>query len=953
MSHREMSILKGARTFLVINATIVAISFLTCFRVIPGPDIIGVFAAFYILFILPGMLMSMLISDDRTVSLETICRIFFSSLVLVSFLICLGFIPGISYSSIAGACGGVNVILLFLYYRKASSSKKVLKRSKSTFVSEGKNDNLRYTGGKAILIIVLFIACYVFFFDSGDIGLDTDSFDHLSFIRRSVSTGEIFPSDSFYKDGDGAAFDPRKGIWHPAVSLWVFLSDTTPQFLWRVIPSFVVFFVLASFLFFATELLGSPARAALALVFLFLFYRGEGITWFTKAGFSRNVAQAIIWFDIALLLRFYKGKSVRYLIGAIFLSLIGSAVHLAFVLLLVASLGSILIYALLFRSGGNWSKRYLASVPFLAMAVAIPLIVRARFTFSQFNMIHTHRQGMLILSDRLAIVDPVEILSSVGSVFFFALLIIPFFFRIAADVERRNLVGVLFLVPVILVLNPYTASLLETRLNYLHYRILYAAPLMCILVLGIIGLFRILLLGRGTGAIGKMRTQDRHSSAGQRQDGETHAFGLNERRPKRNWFASLSANVLKRLVAAAVLIVFFFYPVRTAIVAFNGSVRNILYPGGELDTGYRELIELLGNEIPDNSVIVSDPQTSYIISAYTDHFIVVALDQHCSPSDPLALNRLEKVRTLFSPAVPLSVSIPWLGRSAADYILINGGLTDRSDFFRTVFPEEIELTAEKFRTCHNLLQEIPAPEDFLLFRVNQDSLDVAASSSECRVTYAAPLQCVGYQESNNLLSERVLAGERGDGEPAFDHKRVETGQDNSEKGSWELVEIVFEDEPHIILEHVAIEDKVLTPGDTLRGSFCWRVVKTPPYGLPIECVVRLDTEFPKGAFYRLWYGKQYRRKLERNNQILYRYTLFTPLRSGCTLPDQWERGDRVGQDFSIALPVWLASGVYDLHVKLFRLPYIPNRAVSDYLLNEDSFQGERIARLRIGTDGGR
>ncbi len=950
MSHREMSILKGAKPFLAINALILALSFLTCFRVVPGPDILGIFAAFYTLFILPGMLLSMLISDDRTVSLETICRIFFSSLVVVSFLICLGFIPGISYSSIAGACGGINVILLFLYYRKARSGKKVQQRSESTFVSEGKNDNPRYTAGKVILIIVLFISCYVFFFDSGDIGRDTDSFDHLSFIRRSVSTGEIFPADSFYKDGDGAAFDPRKGIWHPAVSLWVFLSDTTPQFLWRVIPSFVVFFILASFLFFATELLGSPARAALALVFLFLFYRGEGITWLTKVGYSRNIAQAIFWFDIALLLRFYKGKNIRYLIGALFLSAVGSAVHLAFVLLLAVSLGSILIYILLSRSGANWSRRFLASLPFLAMAVAIPLIVRARFTFSHFNMIHTHRQGMLILSDQLAIVDPVEILSSVGSVFFFALLIIPFFFRIAADVERRNLVGILFLVPVVLVLNPYTAFLLESKLNYLHYRILYAAPLMCMLVLGITGLFRILLFGRGTKAAIKMRMQDRQPDAGQRRDGKTNVFGLNVGRPKRNRFASLSTNVVKRLVAAAVLILFLFYPVRTAIVAITGSVRNILYPGDELDTAYRRLIELLGNEVPDNSVIVSDPQTSYIISAYTNHFIVVTLDQHCSPSDTLAVDRLEEVRTLFSPAVPISVSIPWLKRSAADYILVMGGLTDRSDFFRTVFPEEIELTVEKLRTCRDLLQEIPVTEDFLLFKVNQDSLDVAASSGECRATYTAPLQCERYQESNNISSERVRAYERGKGDNAFEHKRVETGRDDSVRESGELVEIMFEDEPCIILERATIDDKVLTPGDTLRGSLCWRVVKTPPYGLPIECVVRLDTTFPQGAYYRAWYGKQYRRKLERDNQILYRYTLFTPLRSGCTLPDQWGRGDRVGQDFSITLPVWMAHGVYDLRIKLFRLPYIPNRTISDYLLNEDSFHGERVASLRIGTD---
>jgi hypothetical protein len=69
--------------------------------------------------------------------------------------------------------------------------------------------------------------------------------------------------------------------------------------------------------------------------------------------------------------------------------------------------------------------------------------------------------------------------------------------------------------------------------------------------------------------------------------------------------------------------------------------------------------------------------------------------------------------------------------------------------------------------------------------------------------------------------------------------------------------------------------------------------------------------------------------------------------SGVTYPEQWEIGTLVRQDFTLPLPIPMATGVYRVKIAVKRAAYIPNRTIRDYFINEDSLDGTPVAEIRI------
>ncbi len=299
--------MKSRRLFLVVNVFILLLSLLTALRVLPGPDTAGIALAFYALFLLPGYTISRLLPRGGDGMLEDISLVLLAGLFFLTVILSIGFVPGVSYRGIAIAGFVSNVLLLLLdagFGRGAGGKRTVAARA-------GKE---RSGASRIVVLILLFAVCFVFFYGSGETSWDSDALDHISYVRRSIDSGTLFPEDSFYRGGDGAGFDPRKGIWHPMMALWAFQGDASVETLWRVLPSFIAFFALASFLFFVVTVTGRPLLAPLALLMFLFFYRGEGIGWLTKAGFSRNMAQVALWSGTACVIRYSEtgGKRLLY-----------------------------------------------------------------------------------------------------------------------------------------------------------------------------------------------------------------------------------------------------------------------------------------------------------------------------------------------------------------------------------------------------------------------------------------------------------------------------------------------------------------------------------------------------------------------------------------------------------------------------------------------------------------
>jgi hypothetical protein len=879
----------GGRTaILVSGAGIVLVSLLVGQGLVGGPEPMRILCAFCALFIIPGAALTKLIFRAALSPVEVVSGIFAMGLIFSSAVVCIGFIPGISYAVISVTAAAVAIVLVFIACAKRG--RRGTSGSDSCRLGNGSNRGGPRSARFMLLCVGLYAICFLLFFKSGELGPWSDAPDHVSYVSRSVESDTLFPRDSFYRDGDGVSFDMRKGLWHPVLSLWTYQSHAPADRAWRMVPACSVFFVLASFLGYALELCGSRLCAAVSLAFLVLFYRGEGLVWLTKLGFSRNMAQTLFWIDLAFLLKYYRARERAYLLATVLITCVGAAFHVAFALLLGASFLALFAYVTFVRDGRAWRPAFWRSVPLQLAALGAPLAVRAHAAAAGYNMIHMHRQGMLVFSDHLAVVDPARLVTAVGVVFFFGLLMAPFFFVITRPGRRRALVWVLFVVPVLIVLNPVTGPLMERRIGYLYYRILEAAPLMPLLALMVLGLGGMVVFGKRRGA------------------GESLKPGGS---------GSTARSIVTRVAAAVVLALFLYYPFRGATRQLSGSAHAMVFRERETTTRYERLCAALGERIPSHSVVAADPLTSYLLSAYTDYFVVVTLDQHGSPADTSALDRLRNVRDLLSPAVPLSANCAWLARSGADYVLLDTRMSDYPDFFGSVVPGSTSLTCDKFAACGDVMSERLDVEGFRLFEVHRESLSGVLDRA-CSVPRAAALVC-----------DREGGEER------------------------RIVDSELDVGCGIVLSCLMLDAFVLNPGDTLRGQFCWRTSQPLSFGLPLEVIVRIDSEYPRGAWYRPSYGKQYRRVVERRNNHLYRYTWSERLMSGFTYPDQWEPIQIVRQDFSLPISPWMAPGTYELRIKVLRRPYLMNRVVADYLRNDDSQQGIVVAEVTVGSGVGR
>ncbi|MCD6380169.1 hypothetical protein J7M07_06970, partial [bacterium] len=726
--------------------------------------------------------------------------------------------------------------------------------------------------GKLFLLIILFALCFTLFFGSGDVSINGDSLDHLSFIRRALDSGNILPGDSFYIDGDGHFFDPRKGIWHSAVALLTYQADVTPVYIWKMLPSFLSFFVIASFLFFAVELLSSFPLAIFAGFILLLFFRGEGLLWFTKVAYSRHITQGILWTEAGLMLhqlREYEGGKGNYFL-LFLIAFTGTAIHIIFPVLLFVFLAGLFVFVHL-PGGKEWKGKFWGLTAIQIAGVAIPLIIRLIYTTGEYNFIHIHRQGLFELTNWFIIIDPLEIISSMGIAAIFAIFIIPFYFLVVWKRREFEVVEIICLLPVLIVIAPFLSALLEKYMGYLYFRILYSAPLACFLSFVISDFVKILFTGKS-----RMNYMD--VSKG-----------------KRN---------LKRIAALIGVGIFIFYPVRYSATSFSQEANILLKGKPEKYKRYSQFFRIMNRLIPEHSVILSDPVTSYAISGLTDHFVYVVSAQHESPSDLISLDRNRNVRDIFCTSLPVDINIGWFNKEGIDYILLDKKDAEPHDFYGINGCEYITKSLCKFQNS-SCFKQILEYNNFILFKLNCDS-----------VKNESPALSRGVKFDSNLvhLPENAVSVEVGSG---------------------------------VILKAFSINNDVISAGDTISGNFWWSLKNGIDFGLPLMWTVRFDTDYPKGAFYLPWYSKQYRRMVERLNNTFYRFTVSKPLKSEGSYPDLWKEGEIVNQNFSFILPEEITPGNYKILIKVWPKSYLPNRSFSDYLSNNDSKQGKFIRDIFI------
>jgi hypothetical protein len=850
--------------FLISNTAIVLISLLTGLRVLPGPDTAGMALAFYSLIVLPGILISDIAFGGAKADFEGIARIFLSGVTYACLLVCAGFIPGVSYTFIAVA--GASVTVMAMVYHGLVPASKEEEKEIDLVGSFSRREDYSEREKRAMLLvfILLFGICAVLLAGNGETGVSSDAPDHISFIRRSLVSGEILPRDSFYIDGDGTTFDPRKGLWHPVVSLWAWMADASPQDLWTMIPAFTAFFAIVVFWFFAGELSGSIAVKALSLIFLVLFFRGDGTAWLTKLSYSRNISQIFFWGTAGFMIRYLRSSRLRDIAMAALAAFAGTAIHMSFAPVLAVFMLGLMIYVSVPGTGSAWTGRFWKSVPLMSAAVALPLAVRLINFPRAPNMIHTHMQGMMEFGAGLRMIDPAELISSLGLPFVFAALMIPLFPFVTTAYRRSRLVWVLFSVPAVLVLNPLTGTLLERAAGYMHFRLLYAAPAMVYLAM--------IVFGAGRGAL-------------------TGSWRVSGKRP--GW----KRRAAVRLAGAAIFVFFTAVFLRPYADRLPSRVRSAFSGGRGASLEYGERVGGFLSRLPAGTVIASDPVSSYTISAFTDHFVTVILDQHCSPADTTDLDRVEKARDIFSPAVSGADVLEALEAYGATYLFVDSAPPAYRDFFGVNSQESGDRTLERLES-YAFLSRVDSSGTMALFKVDASS----PGPHDSRFVPAVPA--------------------------CADTPAVDAGE--------------------LLVSGVSIDPGSCAAGDTVTVTLCWTAGEKIDFGLPLFWTIRFDTGFEKGPFYRAWYGKHYRRRLERSRGELYRYTVEGRVFSQGMYPDMWVPSEGYGQRIMIRVPEVMGPGDYTVRLKAERKAYIPNRDIRDYFLNDDSLSGITAGSMAVG-----
>ncbi|MCA9727823.1 MAG: hypothetical protein KC729_09085 [Candidatus Eisenbacteria bacterium] len=731
--------------------------------------------------------------------------------------------------------------------------------------------------------------------EGGSLGYIHDSLDFVSFVRRMLETGRIDIVSAAYRNTEGMGPDPRRGAFHLGMAMVCAASGIAPDAMWRSLP--VVLVPLSLWIFFAStrRILESAPAAAFALLFF------VGTTLFEPDRFLQNLAYASrlgwvyswvgVW-AVALGLDADRtdksrppdwsrhARAVRGLVGrgALVLAVLGApilvAVHVLSAVQYLISLAAFCWTWALSRREPRPLRRRLALLPLAAGAALVPaLFFKVMGSYSAANPIFDHPQGLLYLWDQVPLLAPQRMAAWFGWPGLLAvLLVIPMFPRVRvrrdfAYVVSGTVIGALIL------LNPLAVMILERfKAHSLLFRVLFVVPHFATL-----GIYTAWSLRR-----------------------------LRDDRPSWRWAAPIAFLALIGL--------FLTFNVREATRFFSEPAFR---RGPWMESQpLRRALAFLSESESEPRVVASDPITSYQIPAYSRHYAIAPFNQHSSPADDRAVERIYDALAILNAYVPMDRTLRLLRDYRVDYVLVNQSFPRYVKFYYTfIAPEAWPGELAKFTQLPEVFEPVYSEDGIHLFRFHD------------------PGPGFHYPPPRNPYV-MIPAEEAG----ALDRATLATrlGVEPASVPPIEGLEMIG----------VAWTQRTFTAGDYVKIRSYWRRTGPPPT-LPVEAFFRLATDYPSPLFENPWFGKPYRRFYEKKVGLTYRFgRLHEPLEE--SFPTfLWEPGAVYWDEFWIPAPRHAAPGEYQVAVKLYEVPYAPNYYLTDFLRVNDSLEGVEIGRVEL------
>lgn len=690
--------------------------------------------------------------------------------------------------------------------------------------------------------------------------VEEDAFDHIGYLRRIVEFNAMRPEHTLAMPADAVQAmppDPRKGALHPTIAWAATTAGVSADVVWSVLPLFLYPALVLAFVAFTRTLLARTALVILAVALFMLSYGGTALQFAHAAAYGQNLAAGWYWVLVAVVLGDARDRGTigrtRLIVSALLafggaLTHVGVALHAA---ILSASLMAFAPWlALRYRDA-------IVTSLVLVGASGLGAVVRLGFDQPAANVIHSHVQGVLFVGPEHFVMSPMEILRQFGMVYLGSLFLVPL---VAIAARRRadaRAVVALCTIPLVIAFVPPLATALYSKASYMLSRALLNAPVFAAAAVVLVAFVE--------------------------------------------W--SRRRSMLARLVAAVVATVWTLAFVRPALDATRADAQR---KRPAFDESLQTLIREVGL-LPGRPVILSDPATSYLLSAYCTNSTVALYEQHGNPRDSYALERLQAVRDVLSPFGDSQRTLAACQRFGAQYVVVSGRALTLSPGFMTQWDARLFTPAcDRLGTMHS-------------FHLLSDEQGM---------------------EEHRYAIFQVMTGTPAAIPPDRAPPPVFTSASEVVPCAVPAPDLAFE------ITGIDISPPSAAPGDSVRITLGYRRDIDTPFGLPTLLHVRFDHGTVADADPVI--GDKYLRRFqERYHGHVARFRADMQPGRGVFEPDLWPIGTPLREVFPFVVPPHALTGRYRVEVGVVRDSLLPNFHARDLLFNRDHYSGTPCASFEV------
>jgi hypothetical protein len=681
--------------------------------------------------------------------------------------------------------------------------------------------------------------------------ITNDTIDHAGYVAEIARTGDPFPTTAIYATSGADGEDFRKALLHAIYGFVVAHTGASPTDVFAVGGAFLLL-VMTFVVYAASRSLLRHRVAAAVAAGLFLVGSDWNVgTAMVRAAFYPNrFGAAFLLFFIAAAVEYTHRGPKTALRWCVWYAFAATAVHVQYAVL-CAGVAGILILWKTCSPCERWSEHLSRTlrVALAAVAGALPFALFRFLTAFQTNPLHAQVQGAVYVSERWFMADPTRLWQTFGPLGIAALACIGPLWA-----QRRQVPGVgyavaAFVTYLVIELVPFVLTPTYAVLKYLAFRLDSVAPYYLL-----------------------------------------PAYFIATWKP--------GARVTKAIVVVVLIVIILPLMRRNA---FTPSVLEAERRRGP-DRWARGLYEL-AESLPPHSLIASDPVTSYLISAFTPHYVVCTLDQHAPPNDLRVEARMSAARDILSPFTSAREKDRLIRTHRVTHVVVNRALPPGLILnYWTLEPRAAEESEEMFRSLRYEFQPTELGDGLTAFRWrSEERLSTLPRPTPRPVVAALPASAtvIGAPAGEAVLEGAVIHGAR-----------------------------------------------IIPSGGELVLDLYWSRPEAVPPGTYVV-TVRLDRKVLPLPFDGKPFPKVTRKLLEIWRNERYRFREDHMMVGGLFGPDAWSPDEIVEDDVRVRVPVDVAPGRYRVSAKMLRVAHQPNHRVRDFLYDDDTYSGVEIGEVTI------